>query len=86
MVESELPLHSSRLSADQDTWYTRLTWPRRVVRNLQTNKHMVIISHSQDRQKNGLGIKSVLKVTPDYIEIKRFGPIVLEVVLIVDQS
>ena len=35
---------------------------------------MVIISHSQDRQTNGLGIKSVLKVTPDYIEIKCFGP------------
>ena len=34
-VESELPLHNSRLSADQEIWYTRLTWPRNVARNLQ---------------------------------------------------
>jgi len=37
-VESELPLHSRRLSADQDTWYTRLTWPRSVARNLHVYK------------------------------------------------
>lgn len=34
-VLSELPLHSSLLSADQAIWYTALTCPRRLAKYLQ---------------------------------------------------
>ena len=66
-MESELPLHNSRLSADQAIWYTRLTWPRSVARNLKCKR--IIVPYGNNKTLISLRISTVWSAQYSMISI-----------------